>query len=277
MSAFPFSPILASGIRFGWQQASPACLAICGLLAIISIMSCAMMANKLFLLRRAYKSNQEFLSVFRHTAHPLSIFQSAETFDFAPFFHIYYTASRELAHHLVGVDLPDRIFATRLQGAGRITPSQMEAVQLTMLRAIAEASLKFEQRMSIVAIAVTGAPVLGLLGSVWGVMDTFQNLAAFAGPVTVQNIAPGICSALLTTVVGLVVAVSSMVGYNLLVDRIRGMIVRLENFASELTSAFGRHYVDHRTPMDAIPGLDVFAPSSMSVAPIPAPRQPATM
>ena len=157
---------------------------------------------------------------------------------------------------MLGVDQPDRTFATRLQGAGRITPSQMEAVRVAMERASAEAALRFEQRLSIVAIALSGAPFIGLLGTVWGIMDSFAAIATLQqGSATIQAMAPGVCAALLTTVVGLFVAIPSMFGYNLLVNKIRTMIVRLDNYASELCSMFDRHYVDHHTPGAELPSL----------------------
>jgi biopolymer transport protein ExbB/TolQ len=50
---------------------------------------------------------------------------------------------------------------------------------------------------------------------------------------------------LITTVTGLLVAIPAMFGYNFLVTTIRAMIVELDNFAAELTSAFEHRYVDH--------------------------------
>jgi biopolymer transport protein TolQ len=241
------SPILASGLDFGWQKSTGVGIGICIVLGVLSILSWAVMAMKLSLLRKSRIANAEFLAVFRSSPHPLALFQTGERFDFAPFYHIYHGAARELAFHLLGVDQPDRTFATRLQGAGRITPSQMGSVQLAMERASAEAALKFEQKMSVVAIALSGAPFIGLLGTVWGVMDSFAALAnTQQGAATIQAMAPGVCAALLTTVVGLLVAIPSMFGYNLLVNKIRTSIVRLDNFCSELCTTFDRHYVDHQ-------------------------------
>jgi biopolymer transport protein TolQ len=80
---------------------------------------------------------------------------------------------------------------------------------------------------------------------VWGVMDSFAAMSEVQGNVGLQAMAPGICSALITTVVGLLVAIPSMFGYNLLVTRIRAMVVRLDNFVSELCGVFDRHYVEH--------------------------------
>ena len=228
---------------------------ISGVLIALSCWSWTVMAMKLFMLRRSRLANREFDYNYRGSSHPLGLFQSNEHFDRSPFYHIYYSAARELAFQLVGVDHPDRTFATRLQGAGRITPSQMGSVHRAMERSVSEAALKFEGHMSIVAIALSGAPFIGLLGTVWGVIDSFAALAESPGSTSLQVMAPGICAALITTVVGLLVAVPSMFGYNLLVSRIRSMVVHLDNFASELASTLDRHYVDHRSPADELPSL----------------------
>ncbi len=263
----PSTPILASGIEFGWRQSTTVGLVICGVLGVLSILSWAVMVVKLSLLSKSRRANAEFLAVFRSSPHPLALFQTGERFDFAPFYHIYYGAARELAFHMLGTDLPDRTFAARLQGAGRITPSQMDSVRLSMERAVAEAALKFEQRISVVAIALSGAPFIGLLGTVWGIMDSFAALAGSAQAASIQVMAPGVCAALLTTVVGLFVAIPSMFGYNLLVNKIRAMCVRLDNFASELCSIFDRHYVDHRARTDDLPSLGSLGVPSMGAAP----------
>ena len=99
--------------------------------------------------------------------------------------------------------------------------------------------------MIILATAVSGAPFVGLLGTVWGVMETFADVAK-AGSASLAAMAPGVSAALITTVTGLLVAIPAMFGYNYLVTSVRGMIVEMDNFAAELTSAFEHRYVEHR-------------------------------
>jgi biopolymer transport protein TolQ len=250
-----FSPLLASGLDFAIDQCTPSGMVICIILGAMSCLSWGAMMSKYSLLGRARAANNEFLHVFRSTAHPLAIFQSHERFEFASLYHIYLAASRELAFHLVGVDEPDKTFVARMQGAGRISPTQMAGVQNAMEQAVAEAALKLEAKMSVVAMALSGAPFLGLLGTVWGVMDSFAELAGMQGNIGIQVMAPGVCAALLTTVVGLLVAIPSMFGYNFLVNAIRAMVVRLDNFAGELSGIFDRHYVDHRHGYEELPSL----------------------
>jgi hypothetical protein len=79
--------------------------------------------------------------------------------------------------------------------------------------------------------------------------------------------APGVCAALLTTVVGLLVAIPSMFGYNFLVGRIRALIVRLDHFGSEFSSILDRHFVDHRATGEELPSIATLRAPSMPAFP----------
>ena len=80
---------------------------------------------------------------------------------------------------------------------------------------------------------------------VWGVMDAFGGMAV-TGSAMLSAVAPGISSALLTTVVGLLVALPSAIGYNILSDQIRKLSVNMDNFVQEFTADVERHYLQQR-------------------------------
>jgi biopolymer transport protein ExbB/TolQ len=122
----------------------------------------------------------------------------------------------------------------------------MGVVKTAMERTVGESALALEARMVMLSTVVSGAPFLGLLGTVWGVMETFGDVAQ-AGRANLTAMAPGVSAALITTVVGLLVAIPAMFGHNYLVSTMRGMVVELELFAAELASVFEHRYVDHRS------------------------------
>ena len=76
-------------------------------------------------------------------------------------------------------------------------------------------------------------PLLGLLGTVWGVMDAFSTMGD-KGTVLLNEIAPAISSALMTTVVGLLVAIPCAIFYNNLAGKVRQLSNDMEGFADEL-------------------------------------------
>ena len=112
-------------------------------------------------------------------------------------------------------------------------PKRMTQVENALQRVISRETINYESKMVMLASIVTGAPFLGLLGTVWGVMDSFGGVA-LAGSATLKSLAPGVSGALLTTVAGLGVAIPSVFGYNYLLTRVRRLTMALENFASSV-------------------------------------------
>ena len=165
-------------------------------------------------------------------------------FEGAPAYQVYEAGCKELVYQLTGSMEVDETLAQRLEGVKAITPAQMRMVAVAMERAVGESALKLESQMIVLATAVSGAPFVGLLGTVWGVMETFAGVAQ-AQSASLAVMAPGVAGALITTVTGLLVAIPAMFGYNYLVTTVRGMIVELDNFGAELTSAFEHQYVAH--------------------------------
>jgi biopolymer transport protein TolQ len=113
---------------------------------------------------------------------------------------------------------------------------RLEHTENALQRALARQMLRYESSMIFLASIVSGAPFLGLLGTVWGVMVAFDGVAsAGAGQAaSIQTLAPGVSAALTTTIAGLVVAIPSVFGYNILLASTKQLITELENYASSL-------------------------------------------
>lgn len=109
--------------------------------------------------------------------------------------------------------------------------SAMTFVDNALQRSLSRQLMKYESNMILLGTVISGAPFLGLLGTAWGVMDCFGSMSAQAS-VTLQQLAPGVASALLTTVAGLFVAIPAVFGYNYLTSKSRELITETENFAS---------------------------------------------
>jgi biopolymer transport protein ExbB len=92
--------------------------------------------------------------------------------------------------------------------------------------------LRLEQRLSFLATAAGAAPMIGFLGTVIGMMVVFIDLQNTA-TLELKVIAPGIMTAMVTTVAGLIVGIVSFMGYNYLVGRIGKIVYHMENAALE--------------------------------------------
>ena len=240
----PFKLLAAGGLLYAFEQSTVAGKAVLAVLVIGSIFSWSVMITKLRVVRFARKQTERFRGAFRKDRQPLRLFESNARFTGSPLFNVYRAGCQELAFHLLGSTEVDETFRARLEIAEKITPAQMGAVNAAMDRAVGETALGLESQMILLATAVSGAPFLGLLGTVWGVMDAFTDVAV-AGSANLTTLAPGVSGALITTVTALCVAIPAMFGYNFLVTSIRGITVEMDNFAAELASEFEHKYVDH--------------------------------
>jgi biopolymer transport protein TolQ len=111
--------------------------------------------------------------------------------------------------------------------------ARLEHAENALQRGLARQTLRYESSMIFLASIVSGAPFLGLLGTVWGVMEAFSSVSV-QQTASIQTLAPGVSAALLTTIAGLIVAIPSVFGYNILLARSRLLITETENYASSL-------------------------------------------
>jgi biopolymer transport protein TolQ len=218
-----------------WEQATPEAKIIIVCLIIFSIIAWSVMISKAVQMRRANRLNRFFTTEFRTQKPVLDVFDRRVRADGCPMFMVYQAGSIELD--------------TRLKNPGEggrkrfISLKSIEHVKRSIENTVAQESLKLESGLILLAIAVSGAPFLGLLGTVWGVMSTFGGIAQ-QGSATMAAMAPGVAAALITTVAGLLVAIPSMFGYNWLVHNLRVLTVELDNFAQELVSKMETEYLE---------------------------------
>jgi biopolymer transport protein TolQ len=234
----------SNGLLFAYEESTLPGKLVLLTLFIASVLAWSVMVTKFRVIRKAQHLRDQFLGVFRSDRQPLHLFWDRARFDGTPVFSVYKAGCRELCYQMLGSPEVDETFRARLDTAPKISVSQMRVVQTAMERAVGENALRLESQLILLATAVSGAPFLGLLGTVWGVMDTFGGVAQ-SGSANLAAMAPGVSAALITTVTGLLVAIPAMFGYNFLVTTTRAMIIELDNFAAELASAFEHRYVDH--------------------------------
>ena len=221
------APSTQGGTLYVWEQATLEAKAIIVCLLIFSIVVWSVMVSKAIQMRRARKLNRYFNEEFRAQNKVLDIFDRKLQVEGCPLYAVYQTGCVQLD--------------ARLRGPGgerakqNVSLKNMEHVKRSLENTVAQESLKLESGLILLSIAASGAPFMGLLGTVWGVMSTFAGIAQ-QGAATMAAMAPGVSAALSTTVAGLLVAIPSMFAYNWLVHNLRAFTVELDNFAQELVS-----------------------------------------
>ncbi len=121
-----------------------------------------------------------------------------------------------------------RVFSAGRQAAasnGRIEPALRKAVQLEAER--------FESPLVFLASMGSAAPFIGLLGTVWGIMDAFRAIGA-SGSASLAVLSPAIAEALITTAAGLLVAIPAVMAYNGFLHWGRKLSQQLEDVAEEV-------------------------------------------
>jgi len=223
-----------SELLYIWTQATVEAKVIIFILMLFSVMAWTVMAYKAVQMRRANKLNQYFTTEFKAQKTVLDMFDRRIQAEGCPLFAVYQAGSVELDARLKSATGETRKKYASLKS--------MEHVKRLMENAVAQESLKLESGLILLAIAVSGGPFLGLLGTVWGVMSTFGHIAQ-QGSASLSTMAPGVAAALITTVAGLIVAIPSMFGYNWLVHNLRVLTVELDNFAQEIVSKMETEYL----------------------------------
>jgi biopolymer transport protein TolQ len=106
-------------------------------------------------------------------------------------------------------------------------------------RTIASETRELESFLIVLATTASVCPFIGLFGTVWGILGSFQALA-ITGTAAIQALAPGISTALVTTIAGLAAAIPAAIFYNWFVSRIAGVTHRMDAFALELANIVQR-------------------------------------
>ncbi|MDD2236581.1 MAG: MotA/TolQ/ExbB proton channel family protein, partial [Kiritimatiellae bacterium] len=167
------------GIVLSYQQSSAAGKGIVLILIVFSIFAWTVMISKFAELYRGEKESKRFLSAYRAEAHPVALFLKQRPFAMTPLYLVYDRACQALGGELNSPqDSRSELFNYRDDPQeNRITPTQLEIVRNLIERNVADQALLLEDHMGFLATSVSVAPFLGLLGTVWGVMDAFGGMA----------------------------------------------------------------------------------------------------
>jgi biopolymer transport protein TolQ len=210
-----------------------------------SVFTWSIMVTKCVDLIRACRATDRFLDEYRRDQPPFGLLARRNQFIRTPLLAVYLGIVKALTDllEIKPADLLGAGAGNEPEAGRRLNARKLAALQRVPEQLIAGQMLKLEHSMGWLATTVTAAPFLGLLGTVWGVMDAFGGLA-LTRVATLAAVAPGVSGALLTTVVGLLVALPSSIGYNYLVARIRRLTADMERFSQDLLHDIEKRYAD---------------------------------
>jgi biopolymer transport protein ExbB len=206
---------------------------IIGILISLMVTSWMIIINKSVFTWLIDRENKRFIEAYNAGGNPIS-FQAEEGQYANASLHKLYQAGKRIIQPMIDQD-----------GDKTIPRKAMDAFKAALERGYIEESKRINAWLVVLTFAITGGPFLGLLGTVWGVMNTFAAMAE-AGEASIMAIAPGVASALSTTVFGLIVAIPALFAYNFITSKIKSITVDMNVFIDEYILKVQQAYLRER-------------------------------
>jgi len=197
------------------------------LLLAASVASWAIIVHKRSMLRRATSGSDAFETRFWSggdlTEMYREVTRGGQPTDMASLFEAGFREFRRLNQH---------------QGlsAGQIVEGAQRAMRVAQMREMD----RLEHNLATLATIGSTSPYVGLFGTVWGIMNSFQALGNVQSA-TLAMVAPGIAEALIATAMGLFAAIPAVIAYNRYADRVARLEVRYDTFTEEFSTILERH------------------------------------
>jgi biopolymer transport protein TolQ len=225
----PDAPVSAWGMVMEGALATKVILAV---LAVFSLMSWALIFWKYFLFRRLWVQAGGFLDHIERSTRLEEAYRSILALPESPFTRVFRRGVSFFSELRPGA-LREGVAVAGLSSA------QLEVLRLVLEKEESEERDEISHGLQWLAIIATVSPLLGLMGTVLGVMNSFIGVAA-AGSANISAVAPGIAEALTTTVAGLAVAIPAAIAYNYFAGRLHLFMSELEGFSSEFIGTLAR-------------------------------------
>jgi biopolymer transport protein TolQ len=206
-------------------RATPLSFAILVVLLIFSIFSWTIIFAKWGAFRGARRANARFLRAFRKANGLDAVMVASEQFRPAPLVALFDFGYEEVTR----------------QVKSRGTVNNSVALERTLQLGTSEELTKLERNMGWLATTASVSPFIGLLGTVLGIIRSFEQLGA-QGSSSLRAVGPGISEALIATAVGLFAAIPAAVAYNYFGHVIKEMGARMDDFTLEFLNLTERTY-----------------------------------
>ena len=220
------------------MDASPTAKVVLAILLFFSAISWGIILYKLWQFNRAERQTATFLDVFRKSSKFSEVQAVCQTLADSPLVGLFRAGYTELNAQLRSTSLPD---AKPAASAVRPTLKSLDAVDRALLRANTVELTKLERRVPFLATTASITPFIGLFGTVWGIMTSFQGIGA-AGSSSLGVVAPGIAEALIATAAGLFAAIPAVYFYNHFTNRVKHFAGDMDDFSLEFLNIAERNF-----------------------------------
>ncbi|MBD3170437.1 MAG: Tol-Pal system subunit TolQ [candidate division Zixibacteria bacterium] len=209
------------------------------ILVSFSIISWAIMLWKWRQLSRAESDSRYIIGKFRSSRDIQALYKSLPRIKNSPLDIMFREAHSEWEY---SVSVEKEMTG---QNPAELDEEHFKLIGEAAARAGEDELTRLSGYVSFLATTANASPFLGLLGTVWGIMGSFSAIGE-RGSASLAVVAPGIAEALIATVAGLAAAIPAVVGYNYFNNRLKVLGVMVDNFKSELVSAYRRENLVNR-------------------------------
>jgi biopolymer transport protein TolQ len=207
-------------------------------LILFSLVSWAIIFYKFWQFSRVERQTRTFLDVFRKSSKFSEVQAVCRTLTDSPLTGLFQSGYSELNSQLRNPGTADVKPSTTVV---RPTLKSLDAVDRALLRATTVEMNRLERRLTFLATTASITPFIGLFGTVWGIMDSFQRIGA-AGSSSLGVVAPGIAHALIATAAGLFAAIPAVYFYNYFTNRVKHFSGEMDDFALEFLNIAERNF-----------------------------------
>jgi biopolymer transport protein TolQ len=212
--------------------------AVLVILLLFSAVSWGVIFYKLWIYSRADRQTATFLDVFRKSSKFSEVQAICQTLAESPLVGLFRAGYTELNSQLRSLPGAD---AKPAAPVARPTLKSLDAVDRALLRASTVEMTKLERRVPFLATTASITPFIGLFGTVWGIMTSFQGIGA-AGSSSLGVVAPGIAEALVATAAGLFAAIPAVYFYNHFTNRVKHFAADMDDFSLEFLNIAERNF-----------------------------------
>jgi biopolymer transport protein TolQ len=213
---------------------SGATKAVLGVLILFSLVSWFLIVLKMAQFRVVRKQGDKFFDALERTSRLEDAYHAVMKLPPSPYGRLL----REGVNFFSELR-PGALKEAKGAEAAALSPTQLEVLRMMLAKEVSAERDLMARFITWLATVGSVSPLLGLLGTVLGVMDAFIGIAA-GGSGNISAVAPGVAEALVTTVVGLAVAIPAVIAYNLFVSRLGVFTGELEGFAQEIVGTMAR-------------------------------------
>jgi biopolymer transport protein TolQ len=208
---------------------------------MISVVSWGIILYKLWVFRRTRRQTTQFLEVFRRSNKFSEVQAVCRSLGESPLVGLFQSGYAELTAQLRQASPDTSNGPNPKPAAGRPTLKSLPAVDRALLRASVVEINKLEKHIAFLATAASVSPFIGLFGTVWGIMGSFQGIGQ-TGSTNLGVVAPGIAEALVATAAGLAAAIPAVWFYNLLTQRVKLLASDMDDFSMEFLNISERNF-----------------------------------